>query len=209
MGKLSVAVLSGGASSRMGGEKGLVALAGKPMVAYVVEACRRLSEEVLVVVDPEKVREYEKVLPSHVAVVPDETAAFKSPLVGVYTALSSCSGKYLMVLPCDAPLAKVAVLSFLKELAHGWDAVIPRWPNGFIEPLIAVYSVKRSLNASREALRRGRRDMRGLIEQLKPLYVSTLTLQALDPELETFFNVNTPKDLRVAEEKLIKRSLHV
>ncbi len=203
--RLSVAILAGGASSRMGMEKGLVNLAGKPMILHVVEACRIVTDDVLVVAGSDNVQAYAERLAGIVEVVPDAEAEFKSPLVGAYTAFSHRKEGYVLLLPCDVPLVKPVVLSFLRSLADGWDAVVPRWPNSYIEPLVAVYDAGRALHATEEALRRGRRDMKGLIERINPLYISTLIIMELDPELETFFNVNTPDDLRLAEEKIMRR----
>jgi molybdopterin-guanine dinucleotide biosynthesis protein A len=36
-------------------------------------------------------------------------------------------------------------------------------------------------------------------------YVSTLVLEQLDPNLATFFNINTPVDLKKAEAMLAKK----
>lgn len=202
---VSAAILAGGTSSRMGVEKGLASLAGKPMISYVIEACRVLTSDVFVVAGSSNVEEYAERLFGVVEVVPDFDVGFKSPLVGAYTAFSHRKEGYVLLLPCDVPLVKPVVLSFLRELAEGWDAVVPRWPSGYIEPLIAVYNAGRALQAAKEALRAGRKDMRGFIERIRPLYLSTLVIVELDPELETFFNVNTPGDLRLAEEKLIRR----
>jgi molybdopterin-guanine dinucleotide biosynthesis protein A len=41
--------------------------------------------------------------------------------------------------------------------------------------------------------------MRAMIEKLRGVrYVSTLVIQQLDPDLKTFFNINTPLDLKKA-----------
>ncbi|MBS7247170.1 MAG: molybdenum cofactor guanylyltransferase [Candidatus Jordarchaeales archaeon] len=207
--RVSAAILAGGTSSRMGVEKGLASLAGKPMILYVIEACRVLTGDVFVVAGSSNMKDYAKRLASVVEVIPDVDVGFKSPLVGAYTAFSHRREEYVLLLPCDVPLVKPIVLSFLREIAEGWDAVVPRWPSGYIEPLVAVYNAGKALQAIEEALRRGYRDMRGFIERIKTLYVSTLVIGELDPELETFFNVNTPNDFRLAEEKLIRRGRRV
>lgn len=204
-GWLSAAILAGGASSRMGAEKGLVSLAGKPMILHVVEACMVLTKDIFVVAGSDNAEAYAERLAGVAEVIRDADAGFRSPLVGAYTAFSHRGEGYLLLLPCDAPLVKPIVLSFLRSLADGWDAVVPRWPNGYIEPLVAVYDAGKASRAAEEALRAGRRDMRGLMERINTLYVSTMTIRELDPELETFFNVNTPGDLVLAEEKVKRR----
>ncbi|MBS7288648.1 MAG: molybdenum cofactor guanylyltransferase [Candidatus Freyarchaeota archaeon] len=202
---LSAAILAGGASSRMGVEKGLVSLAGKPMILHVIEACMALTRDIFVVAGSDNVESYAERLDGVVEVIRDVEAGFRSPIVGAYTAFLHRGNGYLLLLPCDAPLVNPVVLSFLRSLAEGWDAVVPRWPNGYIEPLVAVYDAGKASQAADEALRAGRRDMMGLMERISPLYVSTMTIKELDPELETFFNVNTADDLVLAEEKMKKR----
>ena len=84
--------------------------------------------------------------------------------------------------------------------------MIPRWPNGYIEPLHAVYQTKLALEAAENALTEGKLKVRALIEKLQGVrYISTIAIQQLDPELLTFFNINTPADLNKAI-TLIKQS---
>ena len=45
--------------------------------------------------------------------------------------------------------------------------------------------------------------MRSMIENLRGVrYISTMVLEQLEPGLVTFFNVNTPQDLKKAESVL-------
>jgi molybdopterin-guanine dinucleotide biosynthesis protein A len=83
--------------------------------------------------------------------------------------------------------------------------VIPRWPNGYIEPLQAVYCIKPAYEAAKNALSEGKLNMQSMVDRLRGVrYVSTLVLQQLDPELRTFFNINAPLDLKKAE-LMVKR----
>ena len=86
------------------------------------------------------------------------------------------------------------------------NAVIPRWPNGYIEPLQAVYRTDKALKASEEAVENGRMDMRSMIRGLRRVrYVSTIVIREIDPELDTFMNINSRFDLRRAELILKRR----
>lgn len=97
------------------------------------------------------------------------------------------------------PFVSRETISLLFELCTGKAAVIPRWPNGNVEPLHAVYHTKMAFEAAKAAVAEGKLHMRAMIENLRGVrYVSTLVIQQLDPELRTFFNINTFADLKMA-----------
>jgi molybdopterin-guanine dinucleotide biosynthesis protein A len=131
----------------------------------------------------------------------------QTPLVGVLTGFEASSAEYSLLLPCDVPFVSKDVLALLFDLCVGRVAAIPRWPNSHIEPLQAVYRTKPASEAAREALDEREFNMRAMIEKLRGIrYISTLVLQQLDPQLETFFNVNTSMNLRRAEQMLKRMS---
>ncbi len=102
-------------------------------------------------------------------------------------------------MPFDSPFVSREVVSLLFELCVGKAAVVPRWTNMEIEPLHAVYHTKLALEAAKEALAENKLDMRAMVEKLRGVrYVSTLVIEQLDADLRTFFNVNTPLDLKKA-----------
>ncbi|MBX5320380.1 MAG: molybdenum cofactor guanylyltransferase [Candidatus Bathyarchaeota archaeon] len=196
----SAIILAGGFSKRFGSDKGLVPLVNKPLIRHVLDAVSGIVEEEIVVVSSkEQAEKFAKVLSVNVKVVVDKSS-LQSPLVGALTGFEIAVGEYALLLPCDAPLVSRYALSLLLDLCVGKNAVIPRWPNGYVEPLHAVYQVKPALEAAENALKKGRLDMRSMIERLRRIrYVSTLVFQQLDPELKMFFNINTPLDLKRAE----------
>jgi len=196
-------ILAGGFSRRFGSDKGLTLLADKPLIRHVLDAVGNIVEEKIVVASSKMQAEaFTKVLGSNVKVAVDKWE-MQSPLVGALTGFSEAHSEYALLLPCDTPLVSKDALALILELCIGKNAVIPRWPNGYIEPLQAAYRVKPALEASEKALMKGRLDMRSMIEKLGGIrYISTLVLQQLDPELKTFFNINTPLDLKKAEQML-------
>lgn len=123
----------------------------------------------------------------------------RSPLLGALTGFQNARGEHSLLLPCDAPFVSVEIASFLLDLCLQRDAVIPRWPNGYIEPLQAAYQTKTALTAAKTALEHEELDLRSMIARLRKVrYVSTRALRRIDPKLTTFFNVNTPEDLKRA-----------
>ena len=199
----SAIILAGGFSTRLGQDKGLVQLAGKPLVRHVLDKAKNLVDETLVVVSSNSQAEkYEKVLGSDASISVDNAKAH-GPLAGTNVGFMEASGKYSLLLPCDAPFISRDILQLLLELCINKNAVIPRWPNCNIEPLQAVYCTEAALRASNEAVSSGEVKMQAMVDKLRGVrYVSTLVLEQLDPELKTFINVNTAFDLKKAEAML-------
>lgn len=196
----SAIILAGGFSSRFGQDKGLLLLANKPLIKHVLDRINNIVTERIVVVSSKvQAEKFAEIVDSDVTVLTD-AGDVQSPLVGALTGFEETRGEYALLLPCDTPLVSRDVLLFLPDLCINKTAVIPRWPNGYLEPLQAVYCTKPALEAAKNALDEGKLDMRSMVEKLRGIrYVSTLVLQQLDPTLKTFFNVNTPLDLKKAE----------
>ena len=202
----SAIVLAGGFSSRFGQDKGVLELSGKPLIKHVLDAVKPVVNEIVVVTNSQQRSEvYRKIVGREVKFALDIEEA-KGPLVGALTGFGAAQGRYCVLLPSDLPFVSRSILELFFELCHGRSAVIPRWPNAQIEPLHAVYHTQAALEAAEVAVAEGRFDLRGMIEKLRGVrYVSTLVVQELDPELRTFFNVNTPLDLKRAEVMLKPR----
>jgi len=198
--KKSAIILAGGFSKRFGQDKGLVDLAGKPLMLHVLDGISHVVNETIVVVSSSEQREaFEHLLSRRANVVVDESEPH-SPLVGASTGFRNVKSECSFLLPCDTPFISSEIASLLLDLCTNRNAVIPRWPNGYIEPLQAAYRTKSALVAAETALKQNRLDLRSMITNLKGVrYVSTLVLQRMDAKLLTFFNINTPEDLKKAE----------
>jgi len=199
----AVVILAGGFSKRFGQDKCLIDLVGKPLVLHVVDRVSSVVDEKVVVVGSNALREkLSNVFKSKTKVVVDKYEG-QSPLVGALTGFESVNAEYSLLLPCDTPFVSAEIVVLLLDLCVSRGAVIPRWPNGYMEPLQAVYNTKFAIEAAKKALDGGKRDLLSMINYLYGVrYVSTLVLQQLDHKLLTFFNVNTFADLKRAESML-------
>ena len=172
-GVLSFAILAGGHGGRLKGlDKGLVKLLdGKTMVEHVINAVKWLEEEVLIVVhDEDQAERYLKTLERYrVKVVVDVLPTIRSPLVGVLTALKNSSKNLVMVLPCDTPFVSRSFVKFMVEKACSvkgfFNVLVPRWPNGWIEPLHAVYA-KNISRVIEKVVRSGVLDFKSLTKKI-------------------------------------------
>jgi molybdopterin-guanine dinucleotide biosynthesis protein A len=196
----SAVILTGGSSTRFGQDKAVFELKGKPLLKIVTDTASTVANEIIVVTNTqERADTYAEFLEPDVKFAIDFEQE-KGPLIGALTGFEKAQGTYSLLLPSNTPLVSVEVLDLLFELSPGKTAVIPRWPNQQIEPLHAVYHTKTALKAGRMAIEDGFLNVQAMIDNMGGLrYISTLAIQTLDPELKTFFNVNTPIDLKMAE----------
>jgi len=202
----SAIVLAGGFSSRFGQDKGVLELANKPLIKHVVDAVKPIVDEVIVVANSqERIAKYAEIVAADVRFTVDSGKP-NSPLIGALTGFESAHGKYALLLPFDMPFVSREVVSLLFELCLNKAAVVPRWPDGKVEPLHAVYQTNVALDAARSAMDEGKMDMQAVVERMRGVrYVSTLVIHQLDPDFRTFFNINTPVDLKKAMSRVKPR----
>lgn len=182
-------VLAGGSSTRLGEDKGLRLLAGKPLVNHIVDKIRDHVNEVIVVVASEEQKEkYGQVVDGVVTDMHPEG----SPLVGLLTGLSCCKGEYALAVACDMPFICDEAVEMLFAEAEGRDGAVFEKPNGWIEPLVAVYNVESALREAERLYREGDLRVRMIFLSLDDVsLIPVEQLRSVDPELYTFFDTDT------------------
>lgn len=203
----SAIILAGGLSKRLGQNKGLIKLSGKPLLTHVLDKISGVVEETIIVISSESQKiMYEDLVKQRARISVDRDKT-QSPLVGALTGFENARGEYSLLLSCDTPFISSQIASLILDLCMNRSAVIPRWPNGFIEPLQAAYNTKSAQIAAEKALENGKKDLRSMVSFFKGVrYISTMVLQEIDSKLLTFFNVNTISDLKEAESILLSAS---
>jgi len=206
MEKVTVAILAGGTSKRFGSEKALADFQGNPLISHMVNIAKKLSSEIMIVVSDEvqetKIRE----VVQDVRLVVDPPSDVKCALVGALTAFEYTLTQHTLLLPVDTPLASVELLQMMIRMRSGHGAVVPSWPSGYIEPLHSVYLAEHAYYHGLKVIGEGHNRMSDMLDALNNvLFVSTETLKQFDPDLDTFVNFNTPRDLKNAERKSSKK----
>ncbi len=192
---MSVIILAGGRSKRMGQAKADLQLGKKSLLEHVITAVGEDFGEVLVVA-----RQAPRTAPASVRLVSDEPAGF-GPLAGLAAGLRASKDEKNLVTACDTPFLRRELLAALLKLAEGWQAVAPETADG-LHPLCAVYS-QDCLPAIEPLLQAGERRMTALFPLIQLRLVGEAELRRFDPDLISLFNINTPEDLRRAEELLV------
>lgn len=192
MSDLTTIIFAGGAGTRLGGvKKALLEVGGKPIIERVLDAVAPLGGDLIVVDNDRTLATY-----PGVRIVPDvETRA--GPLVALYSGLSAVESTLSLVVACDMPFLNTRLLSWLIELASGFDVVLPVI-DGQMDPMHAVYRGEACLEAIGTALTRGEKRMISYLSEVRVREVGETELRMIDPGLQSFFNVNTPQTLDLA-----------
>ena len=187
---ISGVILAGGASRRMGRNKALLELDGRPMVALVAERLRAEAREIIIAAD-----DVELYAPFADQCVPDQFAGVGT-LGGIHAGLAAASHDLALVVGCDMPLLDPAVLRWFVGAAPGFDLVILR-KGKWVEPLHALYR-QTCLPAIEDAILAGRRRVISFFDAVRVRYVDPAEIAHLDPDLRSFRNVNTPDEWQAA-----------
>jgi molybdopterin-guanine dinucleotide biosynthesis protein A len=187
-------ILAGGKSSRMGQNKALMSLGGHRLIDRVVHVLRDIFADLLLVTNsPDIYADLE--VPMVSDVFPE-----KGSLGGIYSAVVHAPALYCFVVACDMPFLQPSVIRYLVEQMVDNDVVIPD-VHGEMQPLHAIYS-KACLAPMRQRLDANRLKIIGFLSAVRVRIVSTGEMLALDPQLYTFQNLNTPEEFQAAEQRL-------
>ena len=179
-------ILAGGASRRMGRDKALLPLAGRPMIALVAERLRSVVQEIIIAAD-----DIERYASFADRCVPDRFPGVGT-LGGIHAGLSAARGELALVVGCDMPFLDTDLLNWFLEAAEGYDVVVLR-EGERVEPLHAVYR-QSCLLPMEEVIRAGKRRVISYFDRVRVRYVSRAEIASLDPDLGSFRNLNTPED---------------
>jgi molybdopterin-guanine dinucleotide biosynthesis protein A len=195
--EIAAVVLVGGRSSRMGGgDKPLLPLAGRPILAHVLERLQPQIGRIAINANGDSARFAEFGLP----VVADTVPGFAGPLAGLLAGMAWAAG-----LPGASTLATVAgdTPFFPADLI----AKLPQAPAGHIglaasagrtHPVFGLWPLALRADLARFIKDGGRRVMD---------FVARHPVSVVDFPIEgggdPFFNINTPEDLAAAERLVV------
>lgn len=187
----SAIILAGGEAKRAGGrEKYRFEYEGISFIQRLIHSLSEVTDEIIVVArDEEQCSGFHDL--KDVVVVCDIRKKI-GPLGGMHAGIKSCTGELVFITACDMPCIHTEVVTRLFESIDGHDAVIPRWNGDMIEPLHAVY--RRS--ALEDYLKEHKSlSIRSLINNIDAVFVDTESFRDIDPDLETFTNINSLEEL--------------
>jgi len=185
-------VLAGGAGQRMGGNKAAKKLGPWRLVDLALKILAQVCPRHVVVTS-----KVDELADLGCRILADRWPG-QGPLAALATAFLDTKAEGILLMGVDMPLVRPALLRLLAQAGEGQRAVTPMSPKG-VEPLVSYYH-RLCLPAALRLLESGERRPRFLLKAVRARVLSAQEVAAADPEGQSFFNVNSPEDLKRAKE---------
>lgn len=185
-------LLAGGRGERMGGrDKGLVALAGRPLVEWVLEAVTPQVDSTVISAN----RNFEQYQSYGLPVVPDgDGEDFQGPLAGVAAALAGIGPGDVLVVPVDTPVLPADLLERLRSARDRAGAQIAfASQGGRAQYAIMLFDAELG-DSLTQYLASGGRSIRGWADRLTQVTVDFA---------EGLSNINDVQDLEAVTKSLM------
>ena len=187
-------ILAGGPATRYKGEaKSLLEIGGRRIVDRLLEMFKELFDDLILVTnDPHRYYFWD-------CTVVTDLLPVRSSLTGIHTALFYAKHPHVFVTAGDIPfLQKGVVETVLAGIEPGVDLVIPETEKG-LEPLCAVYS-KGCLNLVEQRIHENKLKISRVFKNRRIKKIPEGKLREKDPQLFSFYNINTPEDYVAAQD---------
>ncbi len=185
---VTVFILAGGKSTRMGTDKAFVDYKGRTLLARALDLARSITPDVHIVGDPEKFAPF--------APVVEDIFRDCGPLGGIHAALRGSSNELSLMLAVDTPFISWAFVQYLISQAQGAPeaaAVVARDGAGW-QPLCAIYR-REFAGAAESALLAGQNRIDLLFNAVRTRVIEREELEAAGFSRAIFRNMNTPEEL--------------
>ncbi|MCQ2751595.1 MAG: molybdenum cofactor guanylyltransferase [Coriobacteriales bacterium] len=200
---LSIVIQGGGQSKRMGTSKTCVDFLGKPLIWRSIDRLLDIASEFIITTnETEKLGFLSELVESGKVKLVKDINETRGALPGICTAFTAASCDYVALIACDmvfpSPNLIRAELEALKN--NDVDMAIPITTNGY-EPFHGVYKRDTCLKAANDAFKAGQSRANSWFENVKVFEFDAEMVNKAEPRGGCFINVNTPAELKDAEEK--------
>ena len=194
-------VLAGGRSRRMGGgDKCLLPLAGRPLLAHVIERLKPQFSELIVNANGDPARFSGFGLP----VVADRLGDHAGPLAGIQSGLEWTRAnrpkcRYVTTAASDTPFLPADLVSRCRAAIDedNPQLVVARTEDG-LHPTFGLWPVSLASHLA-ESIRAGDRKVSDWVRSRRAKEVMFQAIEAANRKIDPFFNINRPDDLDAAE----------
>ncbi len=182
---VTTVILAGGQGSRMGGDKALKLLRGRPLIEWVIGALRGQGTDIVISAN-DNVAAYAAY---GYPVLADTVAGYAGPLAGVHAAMQSAATEWVASVPCDTPFLPRDLMARLLAAADAADAAVAA-AEGKRHPTIAIYRTRVLPELDRYLAQGGRR----VGDWLRQLHAR----EAAFDDAAAFININSLEELEAA-----------
>ena len=184
---VSVAILAGGQSRRMGQDKAFLEVGGQLVIERVLAAVQSLTDDLLIGTNaPDKYARFGVRMVSDI--YPN-----KATLGGIYTVIEAARHSYILVVACDMPLLNQNLLQYLITLAPTAEVIAPLLEPPQPETTHTVYS-KACLPSIHSRLLANNLRIINFFKEVSVRLVKRDEIAKFDPNFYSFINMNTPDD---------------
>ncbi len=186
---ISIVILAGGQSRRMGFNKALLKIDGRPLIQILSDRMRPLTDRIIISANDSDSYRF-----LNIPVILDRFSGH-GPLAGLHAAMLGQESTLYVLLACDLPNLPITMLEKMVLLCEGFDAAIPRTDNGLAHPLCAVYR-RTCLPYIEQALERGEKKFIEIFVS-NPLAVRWISPEEGQYNETDLANINSPDDLHM------------
>ncbi len=186
-------ILAGGKSTRFNGKnKAFFKIGNEIIIENIIKKLSSIFDDVVIVANDFK-------LPNYPVRIVKDIYPGKGPLGGIYTGLVNSNTKYNFVVACDMPFLNLELIEHIKNECRDdedFDIIVPKLGTHY-EPLHAIYS-KNCITCIEKQIRQDNLKITELFKYVKIKEIPEQIIKRFDPQLLSFFNVNTPLNYRKA-----------
>ena len=191
-----VLVLSGGQSSRMGQDKGLIQEQGMSWIEKLQQKLAYLEIPVYVSVSVRQRSAYQKQFSAQQLITDKSLKAVNGPLKGILSAHLAHPDHHILCLPCDMTLLDARVFDLWLDRFDQYypqhHVFVSKTPDG-LQPICGIYS-REGLLTLYQYYQEGalkNQSMHGIVEEMLNSYI----IDVPEPLIPLFKNFNTPEEL--------------
>ena len=191
-------VLAGGRATRMGGQdKGLLQLADNTIAGRITDQLSTQVADILINAN----RNIEAYAKLGYKVVSDSLSNFQGPLAGMLTGLHHAKTDWVLTVPCDGPFIDQQYAKRMFEAVSQTSNLIAVATDGNrLQPVYALIHKSLAENLT-QFLASGERKIDRWYQQHQFSEV------AFPGDNQMFININTPEQLQLSEDSILKNSL--
>jgi molybdopterin-guanine dinucleotide biosynthesis protein A len=181
---ISGIILSGGKSTRMGQDKGLIKLNGKPMIQHVIDHIDPICDQILISANDKTYEDF------GYPVCEDEINEI-GPAGGIISCLKHSKNEQNIIISCDLPFASTQFIRTLLDMSGDYQITLPM-SGPHYQPLCAVYS-KEVYPVFMECVNKGIYSLKSIIKAFRIQVIRQEDIKGFDLSFQ-LRNINSPDD---------------